>query len=138
VVLVSCRRQYAIKTALNRAIFNPCAVSHTAYVKPMKDSLMSQTLRRSLADWSDADAASCRVAVALGVAPDPGDKWQGWGGRQWLFWSANPLGEGLLAVLELLAASGVLEKNENKLMFRWNPEFDWKTPGTGQKKRSKV
>ena len=100
----------------------------------MKDSLMSQTLRRSLADW---DRGRCRppyrVAVALGVAPDPGDKWHGWGGKPWLFWSVNPLGEGLLQVLELLAASGVLEKSENKLMFRWNPEFDWKTHGIGQK-----
>lgn len=100
----------------------------------MSDPLQSQTLKRSLTEWTDADVASYYVAVALGVAPDPGNEWDFWGGKKWMFWSANPLGEGLYQVLEMLTASEVLEKDEEKMRFRWNPTFDWETHGEEQTK----
>ena len=102
----------------------------------MSDLLFSQTLRRSLAEWTDVDIAAYYVAVALGVAPDPGNEWDFWGGKKWMFWSANPLGEGLSQVLDMLAESGVLEKDATEMMFRWNPKFDWATYGTEQDKAS--
>ena len=95
----------------------------------MSDPLLSQTLRHSLAEWTDADVASYYVAVALGVAPDPGSKWDFWGGKKWMFWSANRLGEGLYRVLEMLVEAGVLEKDEDEMKFRWNPKFDWEKYG---------
>ena len=91
----------------------------------MSDSFHSQTLKLSLAEWTDVDVAAYYVAVALGVAPDPGREWDSWGGRKGLFWSANPLGDGLYRVLETLVETGVLEKDEEELKYRWNKKFDW-------------
>jgi hypothetical protein len=71
-----------------------------------------------LAEWTDADVASYYVAVALGVVPDPGSEWDFWGGKKWMFWSTNPLGDGLHPVLETLAENGVLEKDEDEMKFR--------------------
>jgi hypothetical protein len=96
---------------------------------------ISQTLRRSLADWTDVDVACYYVAVALGIAPDPGDKWDFWGGKKWMFWSANTIGGSMYRVLEDLAQAGVLEKREgDDMQFRWNPEFDWVLYGENQTK----
>jgi hypothetical protein len=97
----------------------------------MSDPFLSQTLRRSLAEWTDVDVASYYVAVALGVAPDPdpGNEWDSWGGKKGMFWSANPLGDGLYRVLEMLAESGVLDKDEEQMKFRWNPKYDWEKHG---------
>jgi hypothetical protein len=100
----------------------------------MGDPLVSQTLKRSLADWTDADMAAYYVAIALGVAPDPGGEWDFWGGKKWMFWSANPLGEGLGRILDMLAENGVLEKDEDGMKFRWNPKFDWEKHGEEQTK----
>jgi len=95
----------------------------------MSDPFLSQTLRRSLAEWTDVDVASYYVAVALGVAPDPGSEWDSWGGKKWMFWSANPIGDGLYRVLEMLTESGVLEKDEDQMKYRWNPKYDWAKHG---------
>ena len=100
----------------------------------MKDSLQSKILKHSLAEWTDADVASYYVAVALGVAPNPESERDCWGGKKWMFWSANPLGEGLYRVLEMLTESGVLEKDEEEMKFRWNPRFDWEKHGEEQTK----
>jgi hypothetical protein len=91
----------------------------------MSNPFTSQTLRCSLAEWTDPDVAAYYVAVALGVAPDPGDTWDHFGGKKWMFWSANSLGYGLVKVLDMLAENGVLEKDEDQMKFRWNPQFDW-------------
>lgn len=95
----------------------------------MSNPLLPHTLRCHLTEWTDADIASYYVAVALGVAPDPGSEWDFWGGKKWMFWSANPLGEGLCRVLEMLAESGVLEKDNEQMRYRWNPQFDWEKYG---------
>lgn len=91
----------------------------------MSHPILSQTLRSNLAEWTDADVASYFVAVALGIAPDPGSKWDSWGGKKWIFWSADPLGEALYQILEMLTERGVLEKDDKETRFRWNPSFDW-------------
>jgi hypothetical protein len=99
----------------------------------MKDVLISQTLRRSLADWTDADVAVYYVAVALGVAPDPGAEWDFWGDKKWLFWSANPLGDGLYRILPVLVECGALEVDAQKEKYRWNPNFNWESYGEEKK-----
>jgi hypothetical protein len=86
--------------------------------------MFSQTLRKSLAEWADGDVAPYCVAIALGIAPDPGEEWGHWGGKKWVFWSNNPLGNALFEIVEQLVAVAVLEKNEEGL-YRWNPNFDW-------------
>jgi hypothetical protein len=93
----------------------------------MKALLKSKTLRQSLAEWTDVDVATYYVAVAIGVAPDPGQEWSDWGGKKWVFWSANPLGESLFCVLDKLAECGVLLKNEDHDQYKWNPAFEWET-----------
>jgi hypothetical protein len=95
----------------------------------MNDLHHSRTLRRSLAEWTDADIASYYVAVALGIAPAPGKEWDFWGGKKWMFWTANPLGEGLYRILDMLTESGVLEKDQEEMRFRWNPKFNWEKYG---------
>jgi hypothetical protein len=93
----------------------------------MEAFLKSQTLRRSLAEWTDGDAAVYYVAVALGVAPDPGDEWGKWGGKKWVFWCANPLGDSLSYTLSKLVECGVILENEEGDKYKWNPEFNWET-----------
>lgn len=102
----------------------------------MNDPLLSQTLRHSLADWTDVDVAAYYVAIALGVAPDPGSEWDFWGGKKWMFWSANPLGDVLYRVLEMLSENGVLQKDEEEMKFRWNPDFSWEKHGEKDTKGS--
>lgn len=92
---------------------------------------LSRTLKSNLQEWTDVDIASYHVAVALGVAPNPTDKFD-WGGKKWMFWTSNPLGEGLYNVLEMLAENGVLEKDEEESRFRWNPKFSWNDYGEEQ------
>ncbi|TLD70665.1 hypothetical protein FEM03_10135 [Phragmitibacter flavus] len=86
---------------------------------------MSQTLKHSLSEWTDADVAAYYVAIALGLAPDPGGEWKFWGGKKWVFWSANPLGDGLYRILEMLTENGVIEKDGEESKYRWNPTYDW-------------
>lgn len=99
----------------------------------MKEAPTLLTLRESLADWTDADVAVYYVAVALGVAPQPKAGSPGWGGKKWMFWGANPLGDGLSRVLTLLVECGALEKDEEEEKYRWNPKFDWETYGETKK-----
>jgi hypothetical protein len=102
----------------------------------MKDPRFSQNLQRSLADWQCWDVASYWVAVALGVAPDPGEEWDLWGGKKWVFWSSDPLGEGTTRILEMLVEVGALEKKspEGGDLYRWNAAFDWEKYGGVEKK----
>jgi len=81
------------------------------------------TLKERLADWTDCDVACYYVAVALGIATDPGDDWDYWGGKKRLFWTNNPLGNSMYYTLDKLVQGGVLEENDNQ--YRWNPEFGW-------------
>ena len=92
--------------------------------KVEKVSFRSQTLRHCLRDWRDPDVSPYYVAVALGVAPDPGEEWDFWGGHKWMFWSTNPLGEGLFGVVVRLIECGVLEEQED-YVTRWNRSYSW-------------
>lgn len=90
----------------------------------------SQILRRGMAEWTETDIATFQLAVALGIAPDLEDEskaMDAFRDKKWIFWSANPLGDGLYRILETLVECGVLEKQEEQLRFRWNPAFDWTT-----------
>ncbi len=49
-----------------------------------------------------------------------------------VFWSTNPVGNMLYAMLDQMVAVGILEKrDEPDFQYRWNPSFrgSWETAG---------
>jgi hypothetical protein len=73
------------------------------------------TLADALADWTDADGACFELGVHLGLFDS-----SEWYARKGLFWTDNPLGNGLYDALVALAAAGVLEhREEPDNQFRW-------------------
>ncbi|MEV6279837.1 hypothetical protein [Nocardia sp. NPDC051832] len=70
-----------------------------------------------LAEWTDWDGAAYIVGRALGVFSAE----EGFLDVKGVFWSANPLGEGLHRALGALADAGVLERrDEPDTQFRWS------------------
>jgi hypothetical protein len=74
-------------------------------------------LRDVLADWTEFDMAGFQLGKILGVFPED---WR-FGRVKGMFWTADPLGEMLVDVLDRMAETGVLLKNED-LQFRWNTD----------------
>ncbi|HET9955561.1 MAG TPA: VOC family protein [Polyangiaceae bacterium] len=78
------------------------------------------TLTTSLTDWTDIDIAAHEVARGLGILPGHSTVADG---KAW-FWSDNPLGNELFALLDRLTTLGFLEKrNEPDLQYRVAPQF---------------
>ena len=72
-------------------------------------------LSEALADWTDWDGAAFELGRALGLFE--GQTFQGAKG---VFWSDNPLGNGLHDGLQALVAAGVLEhRDEPDDQYRW-------------------
>jgi hypothetical protein len=86
----------------------------------------SSPLKIRLATWKDWDSAAYELGVCLGLWGDAGAPlWEDpWHGLKHIFWTANPLGEALHNMLLELVTAGVLEAQEDKLSFRWNPNYD--------------
>lgn len=53
----------------------------------------------------DADIAAFELAVSLGLIREDAD---GWDGKKWMFWSANPIGDWLYKVLGEMTKLGIL------------------------------
>lgn len=86
----------------------------------------SSPLKVRLAKWRDWDGAAYELGVVLGLWMDYGapigeDPWHG---LKHIFWTDNPLGNALYNSLIELVNAGVLETQEDKLSFRWNPNYD--------------
>lgn len=81
---------------------------------------MNDKLRESLEGWTDWDHAQHAVGLALGIFTPEQDFTTTLKG---VFWSANPLGDTLFAVVQQLVKAGVLESREEDIQFRWNPNF---------------
>jgi hypothetical protein len=83
------------------------------------------TLKERLGDWHDWDTAAFEVGACLGFWGDfgapPGE--DPWWGTKGVFWSNNPLGTALHTFVLCLVKSGMLEADEDKLAFRWNPNY---------------
>ena len=74
------------------------------------------TFADELADWVDWDCAAYAVGVALGVFTGEEERLS----LKWIFWSANPLGDGLANVLNSLVHAGVLDyREEPEQQYRW-------------------
>jgi hypothetical protein len=73
-----------------------------------------------LTDWTDIDAATHELARCLGVLPAHATI----ADAKWVYWSSNPLGTELVAMLERLTALGFLEKrDEPDQQYRIAPHF---------------
>jgi hypothetical protein len=86
----------------------------------------ADTLRESLADWTDWDGASYSLAICLGLMkPEPA-----FGITKHVFWSNHPIGELLLGILDSMTRAGIIERREEPdMQYRWNPSFigSWNT-----------
>jgi hypothetical protein len=91
---------------------------------------VEESLPEQFRDWIDWDAAAYRLALALGLMQDePG---LASGRAKHVFWSNNPVGNMLYAMLDQMEAVGVLEKRDTPdIQYRWNPSFrgSWQTVG---------
>jgi hypothetical protein len=75
-----------------------------------------ETLRVTLADWTDVDGSCHMLAQCLDIVPTQLQMTE----VKWLYWSENPLGTMLHGTLERLSDLGVLEKREEPdLQYRW-------------------
>ncbi|MEU9329342.1 hypothetical protein AB0D91_37035 [Streptomyces canus] len=75
-------------------------------------------LKDILADWRDYDDAGFRLGIFLGVFP-PDQKFNL---VKRMFWvDGYPLGEMLVDILDRMAQSGVLLKDEEDVRYKWNP-----------------
>jgi hypothetical protein len=73
-------------------------------------------LADDLADWVDWDVAAHFLGRSLGVFPDQDFP----GGFKYVFWTDNPLGNGLHDALLALVRAEVLERrDEPDEQFRW-------------------
>ena len=82
------------------------------------------TLKELLKDWTDYDIAEYYLACCLGIMKyDAEFKPQSeYSIAKSVFWTGNPLGDSLYAILEKLVEVGVLEKDDDSL-FKWNEEY---------------
>ncbi len=78
------------------------------------------TLQDALQDWSDWDGASFELARCLGIIK-PEVRFLD---VKPIFWTDNPIGNTLIAVLDELVTAGILEKEDDPgLRYRWSPDF---------------
>ena len=93
----------------------------------MKSNL-ENSLRHSLKEWTEIDVAAFHIGVALEIIPPLSDEKEiyNFGGKKWMFWTKNPLGNLLFELLENLVSLNILEKHINDdHFFRWNSNFKW-------------
>jgi hypothetical protein len=75
------------------------------------------TFSSALHEWTDSDGAAYILATTLGVIESDAS----FAESKWIFWTDNPLGNGLHAALLALADAGVLE-SRNGEAFRWKSD----------------
>lgn len=78
------------------------------------------TLTAFLTDWTDIDVAAHELARCLGALPHR----SAMADAKWVYWSNNPLGIELVALLDRLTVLGLLEKREEPdYQYRSAPQF---------------
>lgn len=77
------------------------------------------TLAADLADWTDSDVAAYRLGQALGLFPAEDPELARFREVKHLFYSVDPVGEGLYACLTRLVEAGVLLYDEGGDRFIW-------------------
>jgi hypothetical protein len=77
------------------------------------------TLKQRLADWTDWDGAEYELAVCLGLmTSDTPFSTR----AKHVFWSNNPVGNTLRAIIDHLVEIQALEMNDDE-QYRWNSTF---------------
>lgn len=90
----------------------------------MKDILSNiySTLREKLKDWTDIDIIMHYLAIVLGIDKpfeETDDKWE----YKWVYWTNNSISKLLDNMIQDLVKNGILEYDEEEMMFRWNPNW---------------
>ncbi|QDT38507.1 hypothetical protein [Stratiformator vulcanicus] len=80
-----------------------------------------QPLKDSLKEWVESDVAEFELAVLLGLVGPSGEEFRR---RKWVWWSNNPIGNGLHAMLATLVEAKVLEYDEESERYRFNEQFN--------------
>ena len=79
------------------------------------------TLKEKLTDWTDTDVAEYHLAIALGLMTEATSFQTD---AKHVFWTNNPVGTMIHAMVELLAKEGILQVHpDDDLCFRWNQDF---------------
>jgi hypothetical protein len=89
---------------------------------------------RRMVEWTDQDCAAAAIAQHLGLIDFEKHPFQT--SSKHVFWTANPIGDLLTAMLYEMVEVGILEfRDEPDLQFRWNPNFEgsWETPRSDTK-----
>jgi hypothetical protein len=76
-------------------------------------------LRACLTEWTDFDCAARALGISIGLFTPEQDLPLT---LKHVFWSRNPVGEALNAMLMELVHAGVLLYDDD-LRFKWNPDF---------------
>ena len=94
-------------------------------------TMVNQTLRERLSEWTDWDAAAFHLAQSLGLmAPDVDFCTR----AKHVFWTDHPIGCALRDMLGRLVEAGVVEyRDEPDDQYRWRADFvgSWETRGGG-------
>jgi hypothetical protein len=81
-----------------------------------------KTLKVTLSDWTEIDAAACAVTEVLGLIDFERSPYQT--KSKHVFWGGSPIGALAFELLEKLVSLGVLERREpDEVEYRWNPSF---------------
>jgi hypothetical protein len=67
-------------------------------------------------EWTDFDIAAHQLGIDIGLFHQD-EAFQT--DLKWVFWSDNPVGNMLYQMLRLLAETGVLERDEESMQYRW-------------------
>lgn len=74
-------------------------------------------------DWIEPDVAEYYLACLLGVM-EYDDKWINYSEAKGIFMTKNKFGDMLYEMLEKMAKTGLLEKDEDDYQYRWNKSLN--------------
>ena len=80
---------------------------------------MQPTLKTALKDWSDFDVVMHAIATTFGAAEQ-----EDWFALKKIYWSKNPISDGLAAIMNSLTTMGALEYDDTEQKWLWNRNFE--------------
>ena len=82
-----------------------------------------ETLKSALQDWTEFDAAGHALMRCLGLLSLDYPKALITTSLKHIFWSDNDVGNKLSEMLHMLTQLGILEYDEENMLYRWNAAF---------------
>jgi hypothetical protein len=85
------------------------------------------SLKIALADWVDADVATYYLACCVGLMKPEDGTLDGFRDAKYLFCGSSDVGSALWDFMNALEKLGILEFDEKRIKWRWNPKWkgDW-------------